>query len=352
MKIRRIAQWFILSSFSVIATSANAYTVLAEKDCSGRLEDLQCYTQIIKDVAAGKNVQSPMNKKVFQGRNIQIDTADRESCLAVRDLILEGDVQRASNSQSILDLCEVNGADTGGRYKTITVLGESSEEYLTEFSMKRLTNADQSLANHTRNLGFLMLGTMGVLWVAPESVSMWNKDDIRKEGLQKWKDNVTAKPKMDRDSAYINYVLHPLAGATYYTIARNTGHTAMESFGYSVLMSTFFWEYGFEAVAEPPSIQDLIITPVIGSLLGELYYKWGLEIKANGGKVLGSKALGSVFLFVLSPAEVVSNKINQLFAKKIIQDAKSHLVIARKKSSSLPGATDSNYLGVRLQFVF
>ncbi|MFZ2890098.1 DUF3943 domain-containing protein, partial [Sulfuricurvum sp.] len=52
-------------------------------------------------------------------------------------------------------------------------------------------------------------------------------------------------------------------------MARNDGLSIGESAAFSTLMSTFFWEYGYEAFAEVPSIQDLIFTPLVGSLFGE-----------------------------------------------------------------------------------
>ncbi|WP_203249645.1 MULTISPECIES: DUF3943 domain-containing protein [Cysteiniphilum] len=64
------------------------------------------------------------------------------------------------------------------------------------------------------------------------------------------------------------YIGHPYAGAIYYMAARDSGFGEFESFLYSAFISTFFWEYGVEAFAEVPSIQDLIVTPVDGWLLG------------------------------------------------------------------------------------
>ena len=71
-------------------------------------------------------------------------------------------------------------------------------------------------------------------------------------------------------------------------------------------------EYGFEALIEKPSIQDLIITPIIGSIMGEIFYQWSQKIKQNNGQVLGSNRMGSVMLFILSPGVAISKKINQI----------------------------------------
>ncbi|OHD91785.1 MAG: hypothetical protein A2552_00180 [Sulfuricurvum sp. RIFOXYD2_FULL_44_160] len=66
-------------------------------------------------------------------------------------------------------------------------------------------------------------------------------------------------------------------------------------------MSTFVWEYGYEAFAEVPSIQDLIFTPLLGSFLGEGMYILEGKLDQKGGEVFGSRALGNVSYFFLDP---------------------------------------------------
>lgn len=111
--------------------------------------------------------------------------------------------------------------------------------------------------------------TIGVLYVAPESVSGWT--DEQKEGydLSYWWDNVS-HPKMDSDDFYLNYVLHPYWGAAYFVRASERGYSDRDAFWYSVMLSSMY-EFGAEALFEEPSIQDLIVTPVFGSLLGRYF---------------------------------------------------------------------------------
>jgi hypothetical protein len=66
-------------------------------------------------------------------------------------------------------------------------------------------------------------------------------------------------------------------------------------------MSTFFWEYGIEAFAEIPSKQDLIVTPVLGSVVGEAFFYAKKSIVKHDKKVLKSRALGVVTLFFIDP---------------------------------------------------
>jgi len=75
----------------------------------------------------------------------------------------------------------------------------------------------------------------------------------------------------------------------------------LESFIFSAIQSCL-WEYVFEAVAEQPSIQDLIITPVVGAPLGELIHYGTLKMKENGFSLLEK-----ILVTILNPAFVVNN---------------------------------------------
>lgn len=146
------------------------------------------------------------------------------------------------------------------------------------------------------------VGAFGLLWIAPESISKWDKEEIKEEGLfKKWRENVKAGPVLDEDDFIMNYVIHPWAGGVYYMTARGSGYKPWECVTYSFLMSTFFWEYGVEAFAEIPSIQDLIITPVIGSAAGEAFFIAKRSIIKNDRRILKSKALGNTTLFIMDP---------------------------------------------------
>ncbi len=152
------------------------------------------------------------------------------------------------------------------------------------------------------------VAAFGVLWISPESFSGWDKDEIRKEGLfKKWKENVKAGPVWDEDDWFLNWVTHPWAGAVYYMSARGSGFKWWESFAYSALMSTFFWEYGVEAFAEIPSWQDLVITPIVGSALGECFFVWKGKIVRNERRVLNSKLLGVSSLILMDPFNELLN---------------------------------------------
>ncbi len=142
----------------------------------------------------------------------------------------------------------------------------------------------------------------GTLWVLPESFTNWDKDEILEAGFfSKWKENVKAGPVWDEDDFFLNWVMHPYSGGVYYMSARGSGYNKWESFAYSAIMSTFFWEFGIEAFAEIPSWQDLFITPILGSLVGEQFFKWKGKIIRNDSKVLNSKFLGGTSLLLIDP---------------------------------------------------
>ncbi|MFC1503417.1 DUF3943 domain-containing protein [Pseudomonadota bacterium] len=148
----------------------------------------------------------------------------------------------------------------------------------------------------------LSVAMVGMMTLLPESVTNWDEDDRNLSNLgSKWWDNVSQGPVWDNDAHYLNYIMHPYFGGVYYTAARHSGFDEWESFLYSATVSTFFYEYGIEAFAEIPSIQDIIVTPLFGAAVGEIMLQTELDIIANGGEVLGSDTLGGVSLFFLNP---------------------------------------------------
>lgn len=163
-----------------------------------------------------------------------------------------------------------------------------------------------------RNNSFLLLGgcvaVAGLLYVMPESVSKWDKETMSFNSLfNDWWDNVSSGPVIDKDDFAMNYISHPYCGAIYYMGARSAGCNAAYSLLYSFLLSTFFWEYGIEAFAEIPSIQDLIITPIGGALLGEAFYLAKREIVNNNYRLLNSKILGYAAICLMDPLNEIIN---------------------------------------------
>lgn len=163
------------------------------------------------------------------------------------------------------------------------------ESYLDSHKLKRNT--------------FVLVGagvaTMGFLYLMPSSFTNWEDDG--KSPFSKWWDNVSGGPVWDKDDFFLNYIAHPYVGALYYMGARSAGADAFDSFLYSFALSTFFWECGIEAFAEKPSIQDLIVTPVGGAIIGEGFYLAKRHIIENDYELWDSKALGKAALWAMDP---------------------------------------------------
>ncbi len=108
-----------------------------------------------------------------------------------------------------------------------------------------------------------------VLYFAPEGVSNWNAESKEEAGFWKWRRN-NRRLNWDSDDLVVNYVGHPYFGAVYFVSGYERGLTRNGALGYSAMLSTLF-EFGFEAFFEQPSIQDLLVTPIFGSVLGAYF---------------------------------------------------------------------------------
>jgi hypothetical protein len=120
---------------------------------------------------------------------------------------------------------------------------------------------------------------VGLLYVLPEEISAWTDEQKEDYTVNKWWENVT-HPRWDPDEWYINYILHPYWGMTYYTRGRERGLSETGAFWYSFTLSSIY-EFGLEALFEPVSIQDMIFTPGLGSLLGWYFEDTRREIKSQ-----------------------------------------------------------------------
>jgi hypothetical protein len=99
-----------------------------------------------------------------------------------------------------------------------------------------------------------------------------NTTGFSSPSAENFEEAFTKGPRADDDKWYWNYLLHPLAGSETYLRARAQGCSPFGSFLFSTAASTV-WEFGFESWYERPSTQDLIVTPVAGSFLGEARFR-------------------------------------------------------------------------------
>lgn len=181
----------------------------------------------------------------------------------------------------------------------------------------------------------------GLLYIMPESVSGWSEEQKR-DGLKNYADNV-GHPVLDDDEFYINYILHPYWGATYYIRGRERGLDKGPSFIYSALISAMY-EFGIESFFEKPSIQDLIVTPVGGSLLGALVFE---PLRESIKRKQELRWYDHAALVVTDPVGLLSRGVERLFGIKstiTINYSAGHL---QKFSGS---ATKNNRIGVLWRF--
>ena len=174
--------------------------------------------------------------------------------------------------------------------------------------------------SQTKSVFLYGLGVVGFLASLPEDFTGWDTDssEIR------WAENVRNGPVWDRDKWYINYIGHTYFGGVYYQVARKSGYRQWDSFVYSFLMSTFYWEYGVEAFAEVPSIQDLVVHPVMGWVYGEWAFQTERRIRAGGNQIAGSKLLGGTALIILDPIDSIARGVNHLSGRTLIKNGSGY----------------------------
>lgn len=144
---------------------------------------------------------------------------------------------------------------------------------------------------------------LGICAALPRSFTGWS-DNMVDEALDNLAVAYTEPPVWDDDDWAINYIGHPYGGAVYYNTVRCQGASFLQSFLFSTALS-FQWEYIIEAVAEPPSTQDLLFTSTTGALLGE-----AIHITTNHMKRNGTNIFEKAFILVFNPTSVLFTGFN------------------------------------------
>ena len=147
----------------------------------------------------------------------------------------------------------------------------------------------------------LSLIGIGVYAWAPTSFTGADKENAWPEARDHFKEAWTKPPVFDKDKEGVNFLGHPYFGMNFYLSQRNYGESPLYSFLFSTLTSTCF-EYFIESWSERPSVQDLLITPIVGSILGELVYRATQEMRKDG-LTTGEK----IVLTVINPLYVLQN---------------------------------------------
>lgn len=226
-------------------------------------------------------------------------------------------------------------------------------EYFNESDPSKARKLLSQITSDSGSILAMAVGTIAFLYVMPESFSKWpeEKKDLSPNKLwERYDDSIKNGPVWDKDEWEVNYIGHPYFGAAYYTHAMNKNFTRLESLSYSFMMSTCLYEYGLEAFFEDPSIQDIIITPVVGSLFGEVFISLSDAIESNGKMILGSRALGHVCLFMLDPISATLRPINAFNEKYSKLRMEAHYYSRSAVSDNVvgPGTFYDHRVGVEI----
>ena len=154
---------------------------------------------------------------------------------------------------------------------------------------------------------------MTYLLLSPTWLSRWDhkSDDYKaKDFFNQFKRSYTKPPVIDEDLFVTNYIGHPYQGGYYYNSVRSQGANIWQSSLYC-LGQSLVWEYIWEAGFEQPSIQDMIVTPIGGVLVGELSHVATIEMSKHGFRWYEILAT-----CVINPAYALNNKF--VFNKKIL----------------------------------
>ncbi len=157
-----------------------------------------------------------------------------------------------------------------------------------------------------RATGFVLAseaGEMTVLFLSPYGISKWVRTQFPYVGNH-YREAFTRPPTLDKDDALTDFFEHPYQGAFDYNCMRSQGATILQSSLFVMLHSTL-WEYAIESSEERPSIQDLIVTPLAGSVLGELVHLATMQMIRNG-----LTWYEKVFVCLLNPAFLLNNGLN------------------------------------------
>ena len=223
------------------------------------------------------------------------------------------ETEKGMEKVSFKNLVNVKLTDKSSGIFVLQRTGDESSRYKIDDILLKRQGGNDILYEHTNYMAFMHVAAAGIIFLLPESVTKWDKSDMSFSTVtDKWARNVKSGPVWDGDDWAINYIGHPYQGAAYYVVARHSGYDWKGSFLFSTILSTFMWEYGFESFAEVPSTQDLIVTPIIGSILGEVLLNGEERITENRGRVLGSRLLGDISLFLINPAGSAINALQKL----------------------------------------
>ncbi len=117
-----------------------------------------------------------------------------------------------------------------------------------------------------------VLGAVTFTWALDRYVL---NADYARVGFKSWNVNLSQGWEWDTDRFGINFIGHPYSGTLSYNAGRSNGYNYYQSFCFAV-GGSLMWEYFGENTR--PSFNDIIYTPVNGTFLGEIFYRFSSNI--------------------------------------------------------------------------
>ncbi len=187
--------------------------------------------------------------------------------------------------------------------KSRAIFNPSSE--ISNLRNENTTFGRKALRGSIPVFGVEILSSLALI-LLPESVSQWEKSTILHWSYIKsqFKKSYTEAPVIDPDLFIVNYIGHPYQGAYYYNAVRSQNATKWQS-AFFCLAHTLAWEFVLEAGFEQPSIQDLIVTPSTGVILGELIHRATIHMGRKG-----YTWYEKIFIWAFNPMFALNNGFN------------------------------------------
>lgn len=156
-------------------------------------------------------------------------------------------------------------------------LGLTSPHFFTGLKAQSTGGTEGIWFKETNTAPKRFLYSQTILW--PASIAahtyLYIKEDVevaKAVSLQKYRRTFTLPPVWDSDHWSWNYEVHPVMGSFSYLAYRNRQAHWLEAFAGAALNSAIY-EYIIAGGTQQPSYNDLIVTPILGSLLGEGIYQ-------------------------------------------------------------------------------
>lgn len=144
---------------------------------------------------------------------------------------------------------------------------QSTEEEDLEASRKRVPRYQFGYNDreHTKKETALHIAALyGVTWIV---YPLSQPKEFREEGSFKdWRKRF-GRLTFDKDEPFWNWMIHPISGSQLFLYYRANGYSRINAFTNTFISSALF-EFTVETYTETASIQDLFVTPIVGSILG------------------------------------------------------------------------------------